>query len=77
MTYEIEKGVPLPIGATKYPFREMQIGGSFFVPSDGEPLARVRRRLSVSAHSFTRRCEASRAFTVRRVDGGIRVWRVK
>jgi len=34
MSFSIDKGVPLPpkIGRTKYPFRSMVRGDSFFVP---------------------------------------------
>ena len=72
--YKIESGIPIPGGRRqahnkKYPWNELDVGQSFFVPG-------------VAANNFA--SQASRAgktygrrFVVRSMDGGIRVWRVK
>jgi len=69
---EIEKGVPQPDAKTgKYPFRQMEVGDSFFAPlgsSDPNPF---------NTYATAKRIKDGRKYSVRRVDGGIRVWRVK
>ena len=71
--FKIEKGVPMPLGlgqrgaAQKYPWRETEIGNSFFVPGR-------------TASDFRNITHASRKtgfkFATRAVEGGVRVWRV-
>ena len=66
----ISKGIPTPQrGRTKYPFRNMQLGDSFFAPG-----ATV-----IGIHGCARRHRPMR-FTCRTVveDGtpGVRVWRI-
>lgn len=74
---QIDKGVPIPPhvrgqGAPKYPWREMEIGDSFFV-SD-------RHRRSISAAASSARQHRGHQFATRSVTengvDGIRVWRV-
>ena len=69
----IDNDVPMPdsmnSGRRKYPWRDMQIGESFF-------------GTGMDIHSLTKsRSDAERRtgykFTCRTVDGGVRVWRVK
>ena len=67
--FEIEKNVPIPPrkgGKTgKYPWRELKCGDSFFVP----------KRKHVDPPSDMKK--QGYQFTFRRMDGGVRVWRVK
>ena len=62
----IDKNVPFPGRALRstYPFKDMKVGDSFFVPD----------RQTI----FVRSAEKGLGFTfrARRVDGGVRVWRV-
>jgi len=71
--FKIEKNVPSPTtdGKSKYPFGEMSIGDSFFV-SDYDSI--THGRLRSAAQSYGKK--NSMKFTVRKVDGGIRVWRI-
>lgn len=78
MTIEIEKGVPIPpqvrVGRkATYPFREMQLGDSFFVPG--------KTTTQFSAHRVSSLKKLGLEFVSRTVveDGveGCRVWRVK
>lgn len=76
--YEIEKNIPTPLDPkkpSKYPWKQMEVGDSFFVPYSDLPngensscpkagLGSVRNDLS------------SRKYTGRRVDNGWRIWRV-
>ena len=65
--YKIDKGVPLPGKCTKYPWEQMGIGDSFFVKNGNQ--ARV-------GASATNAARFGKKFTTRKVDGGVRVWRV-
>ena len=66
----IEDDVPLPTPKTHYPFHEMEVGQSFFVA--GGRMRTVSPALS--AHS---RRHPPKRFTLRVVDGGVRVWRIE
>lgn len=78
MSFVIEKGVKMPEsrGSTRYPFREMEIGDSFFVPTD-EPSDIVRIRSAAShmkrQHGLVFACRA----VCENGKAGIRVWRTK
>ena len=73
--FEIEKNVPRAgytggMGApAKYPWLEMNVGESFFVPNV------TVYKMSPSAAGFSRRHPGFK-FTCRGVEGGVRVWRV-
>jgi hypothetical protein len=70
--FRIERGVPIPARrnprGSMYPFAEMEIGDSFFVP-DG-----TTKTISAAAQYFTK--NLGRRFTVRTIDSGVRVWRI-
>ncbi len=83
--FKIEKGIEIPprtpysganhCNTAKYPWKELEIGDSFFVPqSDEVSRYALYNRLRSSA------CQAAKRLgthhTVRLVDGGVRVWRV-
>ncbi|MFA4836354.1 MAG: hypothetical protein WC749_09830 [Dehalococcoidia bacterium] len=66
--YNIEKDVPIPrpCGRTKkYPYEEMEVGDSFFVPEKLGSIAHVSKRLY------------PKKFSMRFVDGGTRIWRIE
>lgn len=78
MSYEIESNVPPPKKSqrNKYPFDDMKVGDSFFVPLEKADPSSVRN----SAFSHAQRRDDF-AVSVRHVtkDGvktGVRVWRV-
>lgn len=61
---KIEKGIPLANkwkGRNAYPWDQMEVGDSFFVAGKAKP-------------TYTR---ADKRFTLRTVDGGVRVWRIR
>lgn len=71
--YSIEKGIEIPKSQKKnlkYPFRNMEIGDSFFVEKD-------RRLAAYSIVSQFARQNPPMKFTTRVVDGGVRVWRIQ
>ena len=74
--YEIEKGMPIPEiqrprRPINYPWKEMQIGDSFFIPLG----VTTRNAIALSAEYQGRTTE--KRFTIRTVEGGVRVWRVE
>lgn len=70
---EIDKNMPLPptrgsAGGKKYPITELEIGDSFLVTDA------TQRKVWGSVGSVAKRTGAK--FTVRNVEGGVRVWRI-
>jgi hypothetical protein len=67
---QIETGVPIPKQdwRTRYPLLELEVGQSFFVP-DGD-------NNSISARASYMGKTHSRTFTVKKLKGGVRCWRV-
>lgn len=82
---EIEKGVPIPewpprvvedfvCGSEKYPFRDLEIGDSFYVPIRyGENVQQTAKRI---APRVCRESYGERKFITRKCLDGVRVWRV-
>ena len=71
---EIQVGVPIaPIErktrVSKYPWHAMEIGDSFFVAD------LTARGFAGSVYSAGKR--SGKKFTVRAMDGGVRVWRIE
>lgn len=67
---KVDKGIPAPKlrESVTYPYAEMEVGDSFYV--EGGTLNRMcyqNRRAAV---------RLGWVFTVRKVEGGVRVWRV-
>ena len=66
MNYDIEKDIVIPGTKKKYPWNDMEIGDSFFVPeADAKGVSSSHRKHYGEEH------------VTRRVDGGIRIWRTK
>lgn len=70
--FEIEKGIESPKSVRKYPFLEMNIGDSFFVPCEDRG-KRHAVRAAATYYNIAHGCK----FTCRAVEGGIRVWRTE
>lgn len=70
--FKVEKGIPVPAfkDAYKYPFSNMKVGDSFFVPMN-DPICR-----KVSYASFQYGKRHKQKFKIRSVDGGVRCWRI-
>jgi hypothetical protein len=74
---KIEKGIPVPSNATrkaKYPFREMEVGDSFFI-TDKVDAERTRKKVSAAATMFCQQRECK--FKTQTFDTGVRIWRVE
>jgi hypothetical protein len=74
--FKIEKNIPCPLAKNKhskyanYPFPDLDIGDSFFAPY---PPA----QLTSAAQWWVKKFAGERKFTVRKIDGGCRVWRTE
>ena len=70
--FKIDKDVPIPEGAGKksykYPFSEMEVGDSFFTDV-------LREKLYPAASYYGKR--NGKKFSIRKMEGGYRVWRIK
>lgn len=83
---QIEKNIPMPtprkpkskpVGrAPKYPFKKMKVGDSFALHLKDEKENAVARGRLTAAAGYQRK-RYRKQFTVRNVEGGLRVWRVK
>ena len=77
-TFKIEKRIPIPTpkktGYGSYPFADMKVGDSFFVPSS-DTFRETRLRVASAASYYGLRHPGIK-FSLRKTDDGIRVWRV-
>jgi hypothetical protein len=76
--FQIEDGVPIPTrngkSQRKYPLSALLVGQSFFVPFASDDARKELFRLSSVAIWHGKK--TGKKFTVRTVEGGVRVWRV-
>jgi hypothetical protein len=82
---KVEKGIPIPYvraykgSSITFPWKYMSVGDSFFVPMEHLPIDVGSYR--VAAHKYKHRypelIDKDFKITVRRVEGGVRVWRIK
>lgn len=79
--YAVEGGIPIPPidktrvkGLTKYPWPQMDVGDSvFFACNDG---GKTQNKIVASYKQWIARFNKPHRFSVRKVEGGIRVWRI-
>lgn len=78
--YKIDKGIEMPASReAKYPFGEMEVGDSFFIP-DKKRIADVRvyaRNWIFKGPQALREVRAGYRFSIRLWEDGVRCWRVK
>ena len=70
--YPIEDNFPIPESKgrrPRYPIRSLEVGQSFMVPGGNQK--------SLTSCTDWVRKQTQRRFSVRVVDGGVRVWRVE
>lgn len=75
MIFKIEKSIPIPEArgrrAKKYPFEQMEVGDSFFVPlEEGKSPSAIHASIATAKHRL------GINLTTAREEGGIRVWRI-
>lgn len=66
--FKVEKGIPVAAGKGKYPFREMEVGDSFALPSGAASRVRI-----AAAHWGK---VNSQKFTVKGDGDAHRCWRI-
>jgi len=81
--YKIEDGIEIPkvrVGGrpTIYPWRDLEVGQSFFVPCD-DKVARKRKMSSIVAQARNARTDIRLATRTVTEDGviGLRAWRIE
>ncbi len=74
MKFIIEKNIPTPtpVMKTAYPFAQMKIGDSFFIKDPHQ-----KDNVRIAAIAYRKRVDATFVVTVRAVDKGWRLWRIK
>ncbi len=77
---KVDKGIPYPLiystrkpKGSKYPFKDMEIGDSFFLPNHYQDFAGLRSSIMTAANRFGIKVTIS----YNAEEGGIRTWRVK
>lgn len=75
MTYVIDTNIPMPTPiAERSTMPKMNIGDSFFLLFEGDNKEEFSGRIRSRVYAWSKR--SGQRFTVRIVDGGIRVWRI-
>ena len=64
---EVQKDVPIPEARKRYPYRDMDIGDSFFVDAGGIQ--------NVCNQNYRMGKKLGMSFIARKENGGVRVWR--
>jgi len=67
---EIEQGIDIPASRTRYPFSDMEPGDSIFFPSAKNALS-----ARVAAVRYAQKHNPGWVFTLRKINGGWRLWR--
>ena len=76
---KIDKNIPIPptnrkCGAYKYPFAEMKVGDSFFTKATTiQQVAQLRSGFNV----IVKKIGGNYKITTKKIEGGLRVWRVE
>lgn len=72
---KIDKGISIPKIGGKYPWHEMEIGDSFFVP--GKDFHKMQSQASHTGIKLSKKFIVCRSFEGARKIKGVRVWRIK
>ena len=71
----VDKNRPIPpLTNRRYPFGQMEVGDSFWLPI-GQNEEQTKNNIRCAASAYGRR--KNMRFSVRKSEGGLRVWRVK
>lgn len=86
--FDLEDDIPIPPAASstgryaRYPWHEMTVGKSFFVPQQNKvPLNTLQASLGTASRRWAQRKKLNMKWTTRRVKvkgvDGIRIWRIR
>ena len=84
MDIKIEKEVPFPKklfssrAECPYPLSEMEVNDSFLVPNpDNLSINQLRNQVNSRINYHSKHLQDKRKFSIRQIEDGLRVWRVK
>lgn len=71
--FKIEDGIPIPQSGTinRYPWKQLAVGQSFFVPNG----TRTAIGACIAGANKSKHNNGAK-FSLRSVEGGVRVWRI-
>ena len=70
--YKVDTGIDVPDSRTKYPFSDMEVGDSILFEDK-----KTAESARVASLRFARTHREEWAFSLRKVDNGWRLWRIK
>jgi hypothetical protein len=73
---KIEKGIPMPT-KKEYPWDEMEIGDSFFVKANDNDIVKTHSSIQSLGIRWFRVHKPDGKVATRKVEGGVRIWRIK
>lgn len=65
----LEKGIPIPAPRAKHRWADMEVSDSLFFPEGKVATVKSMVRSAAKRHGFK--------FTLRKLKGGVRVWRIE
>lgn len=80
--FKIESNIPLPKfhgtqGKRKYPFPEMNVGDSLLILCEEHELKKMQSSVNSGARRWAHKQNNGWQFSVRKGEGGFRIWRTK
>lgn len=80
--FKIEKNVEQPKPQSgrglKYPFHKMEVSDSFFIPvAEEKSKVKIGNSIRAAARNASLRHKNTHRFSYRKVEGGVRVWRIE
>ena len=75
--YKIETGIPIPKARSKYPFKDMEVGDSFFIPKLDANLYKMSATVASSARMWAKKNGVEYKFKTQINEDGVRVFRIK
>jgi hypothetical protein len=67
ISIDVQKDVPVPEARKRYPYKDMEVGDSFFVEAGGIQ--------NVCNQNYRMGKKLGMSFIARKEEGGVRVWR--
>ena len=79
MNYKIDKNIPRNDTRTiDFPFKDMEINDSFFIPEDDyKSMPTIRQTINNRLVSYKLGIKGDYKVSIKKVKGGLRVWRIK
>jgi hypothetical protein len=77
--FKIDHDVPIPNAPrnSRYPWDQMQVGDSFFVPDPDGKNGHLKLLNTMAGCASNQKKKKKTVYTVRSESNGVRIWRVK